>query len=87
MSFRIEYDDDQMSTLAAAEEELNKVGIHVEFKDDGLEHDGYMIYDVVKKRKMRPQVMVSTSHNIKRSAIKTATVLSTVVRNLPCLNI
>ena len=49
MSFRIEYDDDQMDTLDAAEKELNKVGIHVEFKDDGLEHDGYMIFNVVKK--------------------------------------
>ena len=49
MSFRIEYDDDQMNTLAAAEEELNNVGIHVGFKDDGLEHDGYMIFNVIKK--------------------------------------
>lgn len=38
-----------MSTLITAEKELNKIGINVTFEDDGQEHDGYMIFNVIKK--------------------------------------
>jgi hypothetical protein len=47
MSFRIEYDDDQIVILNKIENELNKKGINITFKDDDLEHDGYMMFDII----------------------------------------
>lgn len=48
MAFRIDYDDDQLDIMGKILKELNSIGIPVEFKDDGLEHDGFMIFNVVK---------------------------------------
>jgi hypothetical protein len=48
-TFRIDYDDDQMNTLAIAEKALNTIGINIEFKDDNLPHDGFMIFSIVEK--------------------------------------
>jgi len=47
--FRIDYDDDQMNILSKVESALSDFGINVEFKDDGLEHDGYCMFNIVKK--------------------------------------
>lgn len=49
MSFQIEHDDDAMTIIEKICEELNRIGIPVEIKDDDIEHDGYMIYNITKK--------------------------------------
>lgn len=49
ITFRIDYDDNQINTLAIAEKALNEFGINIEFKDDNLPHDGYCIFTIVKK--------------------------------------
>jgi len=46
MPFKIEHDDDQMSTMDKVQKELAKIGIPVEFQDDGIEHDGYMLFNI-----------------------------------------
>jgi len=49
MAFRIDYDDDQLVIMGKILKELNSIGISVELQDDGLEHDGFMIFSVVRK--------------------------------------
>jgi hypothetical protein len=57
MAFRIDYDDDQLVIMGKIMEELNSIGIPVEFKDDGLEHDGFMIFKAVKNE--NPDIVIS----------------------------
>ena len=48
MSFRIEYDDDQMSVLDKVNAELKKEKIPVQFELDDEEHDGFVVCTMTK---------------------------------------
>jgi hypothetical protein len=47
---KIDYDDDPDTILSKVEKALEKAGVEVTIKCDGLDHDGYNIY-VVRKGK------------------------------------
>lgn len=49
MAFKIYHDNDPIDILSIVEKELATVGIQVEFKNDELEHDGYMIFNIIKR--------------------------------------
>lgn len=48
MSFRIEYDHNQLDVINLINKELKKENIPARFDSDGLSHDGFEIYSLIK---------------------------------------
>jgi glycerophosphoryl diester phosphodiesterase len=49
LTFIIDYDDNPLIILAKTEKALNAIGFNIEFKDDGLSHDGFMIFNIERR--------------------------------------
>jgi hypothetical protein len=52
---QINYDDDSLNIMDMVNDGLRKEGIKYQFQDDGLPHDGYMIYNLVKDKEDAPK--------------------------------
>jgi hypothetical protein len=48
MSFRIEYKDNQLDVIELINKKLKKENVPVHFDSDGLSHDGFEIYFLIK---------------------------------------
>jgi len=48
MSFRIDYDDQLDGVVEKINDELREEGIPIQFVADDEEHDGFVIYNMVK---------------------------------------
>ncbi len=49
MSFKIQYDDDQLAVISMVNEELKKEGINAQFEFDNEEYDGFEICTLMRK--------------------------------------
>lgn len=47
-TFRIEYDDDVLNTIDKVAKALSELNLPVSIEEDGLQHDGFNIYKVVR---------------------------------------
>lgn len=49
MAMQVDYDDQLDDLMGKVNEELKKENIPIQFEDDGEIHEGYQLYNIVKK--------------------------------------